>query len=170
MATRKYDKSDFQTRIKSISNPRNTSYYDPNLGATIPKRVKRKQAPKTNIEDSLISSMIVSMVLGGFGLMVGQVIRVRLFGITDPGMAAFTVDVIAGIWAVLIITVLTKKRLLSERFGQFVGIALMLLAGHNLIWRFPDQMGILYTPEYVEQVLETLPQHSIVLRGQAYTL
>ncbi|MFT7107464.1 MAG: hypothetical protein ACJAVT_001987, partial [Yoonia sp.] len=35
------DMNDFNARIKSIKNPRNKSYFDPDLGMHVPKRVTR---------------------------------------------------------------------------------------------------------------------------------
>jgi len=170
MAARKHDKNDFQARIKKIKNPRNTTYYDPTLGAAIPKRMKRKRVKTKNIEDTIVSAFLVSMIFGAVGLVLGQMVRVRFFGMQELGMAAFLLDVVVGTWAILMITAMTDKRRLSERFAQFLGVVLMLTAGHNLFWRFPDEMGRIYTPEYVEQVIETVPENSLVFRGRAYSL
>jgi hypothetical protein len=51
-----------------------------------------------------------------------------------------------------------------------MGLALMMVAGHNMIWRWPDQMAMIYTPTYVEHVMATTTQHSIVYRGTVFSL
>ena len=170
MVARNHDKNDFQARIKKINNPRNTSYYDPNLETNIPKRVKRSRVKKKNMEDTIVSTFLVSMILGAVGLMIGQMVRIRYFDIMGPGTAAFLIDVVVGLWAILMMTSMMDKRRLSERTAQFLGAVLMLTVGHNLIWRFPDEMERIYTPAYVEQILDTVPENSIWFRGQAYSL
>ncbi|MFT6944749.1 MAG: hypothetical protein ACJAUW_001324, partial [Yoonia sp.] len=54
--------------------------------------------------------------------------------------------------------------------AQIMGLALMMVAGHNMIWRWPDQMGVIYTATYVEHVMSTTTQHSIVYRGSVFSL
>ncbi len=106
MAARKHDKNDFQARIKKISNPRNTTYYDPNLGAAIPKRVTRKRVRKKNIEDTIISAFLVSMIFGALGILIAQMVRLRFFDVPGPGLGAFVIDLVVGVWVVLMISAL----------------------------------------------------------------
>mgnify|MGYP000191603929 CR=1 FL=1 len=46
MAHRKQTINDFNDRVSRISNPRNKSYYDPDLGMHVPKRVPRDKIKK----------------------------------------------------------------------------------------------------------------------------
>ena len=65
MAVMKQDINDFNARVKRIKNPRNKSYYDPDLGMHIPKRVTRDKIKKVNDEESFLGKFIVSMIIGG---------------------------------------------------------------------------------------------------------
>ena len=170
MAARKQDINDFNARIKSIKNPRNKSYYDPDLGMHVPKRVTRDKIKSGNQEPSLIGILLVSMILGALGLLIAQVIRIRYFGLLEPSTIVVALEVIMAVWAVVLLTALMNKRTIAERIAQIAGVAVMMVAGHNLIWRWPDQMAIIYTPAYVEQVMATTTQHSIVYRGSVYGL
>ncbi|MDP5362847.1 MAG: hypothetical protein NWP79_12000, partial [Paracoccaceae bacterium] len=84
MPTAKQDINDFRDRVKRIGNPRNTSYYDRDLGMEIPKRVSHKEIKKKNKKPSVLSTLLVSVILGGLGLMFAQVVRIRYFGLTEP--------------------------------------------------------------------------------------
>lgn len=170
MATKKMDINDFNARIKHIQNPRNKSYFDPDLGMHVPKRVKRAPVKRTVEEESVLGMMLVSMILGAIGLMFAQVVRIRYFGLLEYSTIVLFLEIAMAFWAVIILTVLTKKRTIAERIAQIMGVALMMVAGHNMIWRWPDQLAVVYTPAYVEQVMETTTQHSIVYRGSVYGL
>lgn len=170
MATKKMDINDFNARIKNIQNPRNKSYFDPDLGMHVPKRVKRAPVKRTVEEESILGMMLVSMILGAIGLMFAQVVRIRYFGLLEYSTIVLFLEIAMAFWAVIILTVLTKKRTIAERIAQIMGVALMMVAGHNMIWRWPDQLAVVYTPAYVEQVMETTTQQSIVYRGSVYGL
>jgi hypothetical protein len=114
--------------------------------------------------------VLVSMILGAVGLMIAQIVRIRYFGLLEPSTIALFLEVAIAFWAVILLTVLTNKRTVTERIAQVLGVALMMAAGHNMIWRWPDQMAVIYTPAYVEQVMATTTQHSIVYRGSVYGL
>ena len=170
MATKKMDINEFNARIKNIQNPRNKSYFDLDLGMHVPKRVKRAPVKRTVEEESILGMMLVSMILGAIGLMFAQVVRIRYFGLLEYSTIVLFLEIAMAFWAVIILTVLTKKRTIAERIAQIMGVALMMVAGHNMIWRWPDQLAVVYTPAYVEQVMETTTQHSIVYRGSVYGL
>jgi hypothetical protein len=170
MVARKMDMNDFNARIKSIKNPRNKSYFDPDLGMHVPKRVTRDKIKSIKQEESLLGMLLVSVILGALGLMVAQVMRIHYFGLLEASTIVMTLEVIMTLWAVVLLTALMNKRSIAERIAQIAGVAVMMVAGHNLIWRWPDQMAIVYTPAYVEQVMATTTQHSIVYRGSVYGL
>lgn len=170
MAARKMDINDFNARVKQIQDPRNKSYYDPDMGMHVPKRVARKRAKRATEEESLIGTMLVSMILGATALMLAQIFRIRYFGLLEPTTTVLVIEICATVWSLILLTALTNKRRLFERFAQILGVGAMMVAGHNLIWRWPDQMAVAYTPAYVEQVLATTTQHSIVYRGTVYGL
>lgn len=170
MAVRKQDINDFKARLKRIKNPRNKSYYDPDLGMHIPKRVMRDKIKKSTEEESFLGKFIVSAIIGAIALMFAEVLRIRYFGLTDGSDMVMALELFIAFWAMLLLSAILNRRRLTERFGQFVGIALMLTAGHNLIWRWPDQMAYIYTPEHVELVMEATTQNSIVYRGSVFGL
>ncbi|MDP5084840.1 MAG: hypothetical protein NWQ23_05410 [Yoonia sp.] len=170
MPTAKQDINDFRDRVKRIGNPRNTSYYDRDLGMEIPKRVSHKEIKKKNKKPSVLSTLLVSVILGGLGLMFAQVVRIRYFGLTEPSNLVLYLELFIAFWAVVMLAALMDRRKTSERIAQVVGVAVMMVAGHNIIWRWPDQLAIIYTPAHVEQVLETTTQHSVVVRGSVYGL
>ena len=170
MPTAKQDINDFNQRIKRIKSPRNKSYYDENLGMHVPKRVNQDRLRRSRKQDSALGAFLVSMIIGAVGLMFAQAIRIRYFGLTEPSQLTLYLELFLTFWAVVMLTALLNRRRLTERMAQIVGVALMMVAGHNLIWRFPDQMAVIYTAAHVEQVMDTLPQHSIVYRGSVYGL
>lgn len=171
MAVMKQDINDFNARIKRIKNPRNNSYFDPDLGMHIPKRVTRdKIKSKKKQQDSLMGAFIVSMIIGALGVMFAQVLRIRYFELSTSNDVTFYIEVFVAFWAVVLLSALMKKRNFMARLAQFAGVAVMLVAGHNLIWRWPEQMAMIYTEAHVEQIMQDTTQHSVVYRGSVYGL
>lgn len=170
MPAAKQDINDFNARIGRIRNPRNTSYYDQDLGMHIPKRVSRDKIKKAAKKESFLGAFIVSMIFGALGLMIAEVLRVRYFGLTGPGNVGLFLELLMAFWCVVLISAMTNRRSVMARIAQVAGVVVMMLAGHNLIWRWPEQMAVIYTPAYVEQVMATTTQHSIVYRGTVYGL
>ncbi|SFS09218.1 hypothetical protein [Yoonia litorea] len=171
MAHRKQDINDFNARVKRINSPRNKSYFDPDLGMHVPKRVPRDKIKKAKVreESSFLALFIVSAVLGAFGYFAAQVIRVRYIPEVDTAMMALTVDLLVALWVVAMVTALTNKRSLFDRLSQAVGIYAMVVAGHNLIWRWPEQMAMIYTPEHVQYVMATTTEMSVIVGASTYT-
>ncbi len=169
MATRKYDINDFNARVKNIKNPRNKSYYDPDLGMHIPKRVTREKITKPQ-EESFLGKFIVSMIIGALALLFAQVVRIRYFGLLEQSDVVFYLELFIAFWAMVLFSAMMDRRKITERFAQVAGIAVMLTAGHNLIWRWPEPMAMIYTAEYVDQIMEVTTQHSVVYRGTVFGL
>lgn len=168
MAHRKQDINDFNARVKRISSPRNKSYYDPDLGMHIPKKVPRDKIKKTKREgdeQTFLAAFIVSAVLGGFGFFLAQAIRVRFFPTADGAQLILALDLVLALWAIAIITALLGKRDLFARLSQVAGVYAMIIGGHNLFWRWPEQMAMIFTPEYVDTVLATTQELSLVVNG-----
>ncbi|WP_159087009.1 hypothetical protein [Loktanella sp. Alg231-35] len=170
MGVAKQDINDFNARVKRINNPRNKSYYDPDLGMHVPKRVTRDKIKKQNEEPSLLGKIIVSMIIGALGLMAAQILRIRYFDVAASDSIVFYLELIVGAWAVITLSALMNRRTVGARLAQVAGLVIMITAGHNIIWRWPDQMAVIYTQAYVDEVLETTSQHSVVYRGQVYGL
>lgn len=170
MAVVKQDINDFNARVKRIKNPRNKSYYDPDLGMHIPKRVTRDKIKATKDGESYLGKFIVSMIIGAVALMLAQVLRIRYFGLMEQSDVGFYLELFLAFWAMVLLSALLDRRKVAERIAQVAGIALMLTAGHNLIWRWPDQMAMIYTPAHVEQVMQATTQNSVVYRGTVFGL
>lgn len=170
MAAHKQDINDFHSRIKRIKNPRIKSYYDPDMGMHVPKRISREKIRRNKQEDSFLGAFLVSMILGAVGLMIAQVLRIRYFGLTETGNTTLYLEIFVAFWVVVLLTAMMNKRKVTERIAQIAGVALMFAAGHNLIWRWPDQMAVIYTPAHVEQVMASTTQNSVVFRGSVYGL
>lgn len=171
MAVAKQDIKDFNARVKRIKNPRNHSYYDPDLGMHIPKRVGRdhiKKAKRGDEEGLNLGPVIVSMIVGAFALMIAQVVRIRYFGDTGSTNVTLTIELFLAFWTLLILTALMNRRTVGARIAQFIGVGAMLVAGHNLIWRWPEPMAMIYTQEYVDEVMATTTQHSVVVAGTVF--
>ncbi len=170
MAVMKQDINDFRARVKRINNPRNKSYYDPDLGMHIPKRVTRDKIKKANDEESFLGKFLVSMIIGALALLFAQVVRIRYFELSGASDMIMVLELFVAFWAMILLSALLDRRRILERIAQVAGVAVMLTAGHNLIWRWPEQMAYIYTPEHVEQVMDTTTQHSIVYRGTVFGL
>lgn len=170
MAATKQDINDFNARVKRIKNPRNQSYYDPDLGMHIPKRLSRDTIKKNKEEDSFLGAFIVSAIIGAVGLMCAQIVRIRYFELSEPSQVVLYLEMILAVWAVVMLSALMDRRKASARMAQIAGVAVMMVAGHNLIWRWPDQMAMIYTAAHVEQVMDVTTQHSVVYRGTVYGL
>ncbi|WP_322888923.1 MULTISPECIES: hypothetical protein [unclassified Yoonia] len=172
MGTAKYDQRDFNARIKRIRNPRNDSYYDPELRMHIPKHISREKIRKASKaeEPSYLSAVLVSMIIGAMALAIGQWVRVQYFGLLEANVTTLTLDLTAALWALLVLSVLLGHRGFMARMAQAAGIYLMLIAGHNLVWRWPEQMAWLYSPAYVDQVMATTVSQSVVINGALFAL
>jgi len=170
MAVMKQDINDFNARVKRIKNPRNKSYYDPDLGMHIPKRVTRDKIKPAKDGESYLGKFVVSMIIGALALMFAQVIRIRYFGLMEQSDVVFYLELFTAFWAMVLLSALLDRRKVTERIAQVAGIAVMLTAGHNLIWRWPEPMAMIYTAAHVEQVMQATAENSVVYRGTVYGL
>lgn len=168
----KQDINDFNARIKRINDPRNNAYYDQDMGMHVPKRVSRDKIKKNakKQQDSAFSAFLVSMIVGGFGLMIAQAVRYRYFEVSGAGNTALFIDVLVAVWIVALLSAMMRRRTFSARFAQVTGIAAMVVGGHNLIWRWPNEMGILYTMAYVEEVKARTAPISLVVGDRVFVM
>jgi hypothetical protein len=163
--------AEFNARIKRIKNPRNNSYYDPDLQMHIPKRVTRAKVIKPpSKSNEAMSAFLVSMVIGSVAMFGAQVLRVRYLGLSGGSSAVTFADFLLGLWFMLVFSALMQRRQLIGRMGQVVGLCVMMVTGHNLIWKWPDLMSKIYTPEYVAEIQATTKVQSIVIQGNVYAL
>ena len=167
----KQDINDFNRRVKQIKNPRNNSYFDPDLGMHIPKRVPRDKIiskKKAIPDEALLGPFFVSAIIGAFCLAVAQLMRVRYFDVIEASRTSMVIDLALTVWVLLILTALIQRNSWGARFSQVVGVVAMMAAGHNLFWRWPDQMAVIYTPAYASYVEATTEPPSVVIGATIY--
>lgn len=156
---------DFNKRVKRINHPRNKSYYDPELGIHIPKHVSNEKIRRVaKAKKSWVKAWFWSLLIGAMGLMVAQALRFRGLGLVEAGNTALFIDLLFALFIVLTITGALRYRRLRFRVAQACGAAAVLVAGHNLMWYYPDQLAVIYTPEYVQIVRDTTEPASLVFQ------
>lgn len=167
----------FNERIKSIRNPRNTFYVDPETGTFIPKRVSRNQIRQAKaakyVPKAGIAGMMGSLILGGVCLMMARYLRTQHLGMQDGGGEAdvlMMIDFGLAAMVVFIVGAMVKHTSVRHMVAQTAGIGVMLVSMHNLIWAFPEEFAQVYSPAYVEQVRATTSPQSLYVRGETITL
>lgn len=167
----KYDMKDFNARVKRIQNPRNKSYYDPDMGMHIPKRVSAETIRKNaKARKFSLSSVLTSLLIGVVAVMIAQAFRFRYLGMAEVGNAALATDLLLTAFLVLLGSAFLRHRKVSHRFAQAVGVVAMVVAGHNLMWYYPAELAIIYSTEYVDQVRGTTEPLSLVFRDMTISL
>lgn len=147
------DQKDFQRRIKRINNPLNKSYYDPELNMEVPKHTSQKKIRKDAKRRKMsFGKMIVSLLIGVAAIVIAQALRVRYFGLSDVSHTSLFTDLLLGAFFVLLISALMRHRKFVLRASQLAGAAAMLVAGHNLMWAYPQELAVIYSTEYVQTV------------------
>jgi hypothetical protein len=162
---------DFSARIKRIESPRNTSYYDPDLKMHVPKHTSQEAIRKSaKARKFSVVKLLVSLLIGVAAVMIGQAIRLRFLGMTEPGNALLATDLLLAAFFMLLISALMRHRKLSLRLCQVVGVAAMIVGGHNLMWFYPNELAIIYTSDYVAQMRAQTEPLSLVFRDMAISL
>lgn len=161
----------FNARIKRIKSPGNTSYYDPDLKMHIPKKTSQQEIRK-NVKARKFSIMkvLACLIIGVVAMMIAQGVRLQYLQMIDASNASLFVDVLLALFCMLLISALLRYRKLWHRFFQFTGAALMFIAGHNLMWAYPNELAIIYTSEYVTQVREQTQPMSLIFRDITISL
>lgn len=158
---------EFNLRVTRISNPRNTSYYDPELGMNIPKRVSKEFINRKKAKQAGGSSIVISLLLGAICLMLSYLICLRLDLINHD--APMLVYGTAGILAIMLGGMFRLKSM-TDMGAQFVGVGAMMVGMHNLIWAFPEPFAMIYSPEFVDIIQAATTANSIAFMGMTYTL
>lgn len=158
---------EFNSRLTRIADPRNTSYYDPEMAMNIPKRVSKEYINRKKLKKAGSSALLVSLLVGALALMVSQLVNSRL-GILDQD-ATFLIFGAAGLVALLMGGILRLKTM-PHVGAQFAGVALMVATMHNLVWMFPDQFAAIYSPEFVSMVQATTTAGSVTFMGATISL
>lgn len=161
----------FQARLKSINNPRNTSYVDPETGMKIPKRVGQNiirangKSPPASI-----MGMMMGLVLGGLCLIVARYFQVTFLDIRpsvphallyELGMAALMAFVIGGF---------VKQKTFKHMVCQVAGAAFAAVTMHNAVWIAPEHFAMVFSQGFVDQILAATEPMSLNVAGNSYTL
>jgi hypothetical protein len=164
----------FNARIKRIESPKNRYWKDPETGINIPRRLSKAAVlgKKANARGSVLR-LLMSVVLGLICLMAARYIRFNLAQVQDAGTQAMTLTVMDfGIAVGLAFVVGTLVRLTSmaHLLAQMTGIAIMLVAMHNLVWMYPSEFAQVYSQAYVDQVRSITVPTSLYLNGEVVRL
>lgn len=162
---------DFNKRVKRIRSPRNNSYYDPDLGMHVPKKVSNEVIRRNAKEKkSWFKGIFWSLVIGALGLMVGQAVRFRYFGLSEPDNVTLFTDLLLALLFVLTMSAGFRYRRMRYRVAQVLGAGAILVAGHNLILYYPDHLALIYSDEYVQIIRETTEPGSLIIPVVAINL
>ena len=161
----------FQARLKSINNPRNTSYLDLETGMNIPKRVGRDTIrAKGETPPASVLGMMMALLLGGICLIVARYFQITFLDIRpsvphalayELGMAAVMAFVIGGF---------VKQKTFKHMVCQVAGAAFAAMTMHNAVWIAPDQFAMVFTQGFVDQILAATDPMSLNVAGNSITL
>ena len=167
----------FGARLDRINNPKNTFYTDAETGMKIPKRVSKKTilAKKKFRKPGqgpvfLLLSLPVAVAVGAACLALSRFIRFSVFEIPILTDTVMVVEIALAAVLAFIIGGIIKLKTTRHMFFQVLGVAVMAVAMHNLVWMAPDAFGQYYSQTYVDQVqAETVPS-SLLIRGVIYEI
>ena len=160
-------RDEFNLHVTQISNPRNTSYYDPELGMNIPKRVSKEFINRKKTKQAGGSGIVISLLLGAVFLMLSYLICLRLDLINQD--APMLVYGISGILAIVLGGMFRLKSM-ADMGAQIVGVGAIVVGMHNLIWAFLEPFAVIYSPEFLDIIQATTTANSIAFMCMTYTL
>lgn len=158
---------EFNSRVARIAKSGNNSYYDPELKMNIPKRVSKEYINRKKLKKVGSSALIISLFLGVFAVMASYLLSGR-FGLIDLN-APVLVYGAAGI-LVLLLGGIMRLSSMSHMGAQFAGLGATVATMHNLVWMFPEQFALIYSPEFVTMVQSTTTAGSLSFMGATYML
>lgn len=161
--------SQFQARLGRINDPSNTYWSDPESGINVPRRLNKATILKNNlpVKQSMMS-LLMSVVLGVICLMAARYVRFNFAEIPESGTGAMVLTVMdcgIAMFLALLIGGIAKLKAFRHVVGQMAGIALMLVAMHNLVWIYPTEFAQVYSQAYVDQVMGLTEPLSIYFNG-----
>ena len=158
---------EFNLRVARIADPRNKSYYDPELKMTIPMRVSKDVINCKKLKKAGFSALFPSLFLGAAALMFSHLLCCRFSLFTHE--APFLTYGVAGVFA-LVLGGLLRLKTMPHLGAQFAGAGAMVASMHNLVWMFPEQFALIYSPEFVAMVQATTTAGSVTFLGATYML
>lgn len=161
----------FQARVKSITNPKNTYYLDPETGMKIPKRVGHDviRANGKN-KPASIGSMMMGLVLGALCLVVARYFQITFLDIrpTVPNALAYEL----GMAAALAFTLggFVGQKSLKHMVCHLAGAALAAMTMHNAVWLAPAEFAVVFSQDFVDQILAATDPRSLNIAGTVINL
>lgn len=156
----------FQARVKSITNPRNTYYVDPETGMRVPKRVGRDQIRfKGKDKPATVPSMLAAMIVGAMCLIVARYFQVTYLDIRpsvphallyELGMAAVMAWTLGGFIA---------QKSLKHMVCHLAGAALAAMTMHNAVWIAPDEFAMVFSQDFVDRILAATDPNTLNIAG-----
>ena len=158
---------EFNARVSKINDPRNTSYFDPEMEMHVPKRLSKQLIIKAKAKRIGFVALVCSVGVGAVALLVTQLMSTRfgVFGADAPMMIYASAAILA-----LLIGGFFKMKTVPHMGAQFAGVGVMVAGMHNLVWMFPQAFETLYSVEYVAAIQATTMAGSLMVFGTTYTL
>lgn len=165
---------DFNARVKRISDPRNTSYRDPETGLQIPKRISKAEILRANLaRKPHLMGMVLAALVGAICLMTARYLRWHYLDMSDLGGevdANLVTDLIIAAGVAIVLGSILRQKTWRHMTAQMAGIGIMVVAMHNLVWMYPEPFAQVYSQAWVDMVQQTTTPQSLALRGAVYTL
>lgn len=164
----------FQQRLSRITDPRNTTWTDPETGMDIPRRMKRPpRAKKSELLENLgyPLSFLVSFLLGMVAVFASRYLRWHLLGMSGAeGDPDILMMIDGGLAAAMgfVLQSLFHMRAPEHVTAQFAGVLAMICGMHNLMWWYPEEMGLVFGPDYVKTVMTLTEPDSLLFRGVSF--
>lgn len=164
----------FQQRLSRITDPRNKTWTDPETGMDIPRRMKRPpRAKKSELLENLgyPLSFVLSFLIGMLAVLGSRYVRWHLLGMSADGADADVLMMIDGGIAAALGFVLQQvlwMRAPEHVTAQVVGVFAMICVMHNLMWWYPEEMAIVFGPDYVKSVMAYTEPNSLLFRGVSF--
>lgn len=161
----------FNQRIKRIEDPRNIYYRDPETGINVPKRVSKAAVlGLTNGAKPGFFGILLSIALGLICLAAARYGRFNFAEISETAASAHIVMLMDfGIAAVLAFVIggLIRQKTVRHMMSQTMGIAVMAVAMHNLVWMYPAEFAQVYSQAYVDEVRGSTVPNTLYLGGES---
>ena len=161
----------FQARIKSINNPRNTYYVDPETGMRVPKRVGRDViAANGKVKPVTTSSMMMAMILGSLCLIVARYFQITFLDIQPSVPHALAYEL--GMAAAIAFTLggFVRQKSLKHMICHLAGAAFAAMTMHNAVWLAPEEFALVFSQDFVDQIIAATDPMSLNLAGNIITL
>jgi hypothetical protein len=161
----------FQARVKSITDPRNTFYLDPETGMKIPKRVGRDQVlANGKTPPATAIGMFMAMILGALCLIVARYLQIAFLDIKPSVPNALVVELMMSGLMAFTIGGFVRQKTFKHMVGHMAGAALAAVTMHNAVWVAPDHFAMVFSQDFVDQILAATDPMSLNIAGNSITI